>query len=190
MQSRYYMTFMPITVSIMTKRWRYQRHGPVVQVFEEKVEYIADNIKTKRYETARTYTRGLEGQIPVHAIEKRCILQYLVLCTYLLEGNSSKGFDELEKFRTYYSGIEDKDFKIGQEWSFRGLTKFINAQIGVKPKNRKILLNVMDILKRNDNQNQAWRSINEDLAELITKVKKKNEVIKGTFVLGIIAAEL
>ena len=30
-------------------------------VFEEKVEYIADNIKTKRYETARTYARGLRG---------------------------------------------------------------------------------------------------------------------------------
>ena len=156
-------------------------------VFEDKVEYIADNIKTKHYETARTYARNLEGQTPINANEKRCILHYLILCTYLLEGNFSKGIDELEKFRTYYSGMEDKDFKIGEEWSFRGLTKFINAENDVKPKNKRILSDVINILKGNDSQNQAWKSINQDLAESISNVKNKNKVIVRSVILGGIA---
>ena len=45
-------------------------------------------------------------------------------------GNRRKGNEELEKFRTYYLGIENKNFRIGKEWSFIGLNEFVNGKFG------------------------------------------------------------
>ena len=69
-------------------------------IFKNKIDYISDLIKTQNYEAARIQAKRLEIQTPNEDAEKRCIIQFILLTIYSLEGNRNKVKDELEQFRT------------------------------------------------------------------------------------------
>ena len=117
-------------------------------IFKNKVDYISDLIKTQNYEAARIHAKGLEIQTPNEDTEKRCIIQFILLTIYSLEGNRNKVKDELEQFRTYYSGIGDRGFRIGDKYSFRGLINYIEKKKDLNTKNKNIVLSTLGILNK------------------------------------------
>ena len=131
--------------------------------FQDKVKYIVDLITTDQFEAARTEARTLEKATPPQDQEKNCIIKYLLLCTYFLQENNKKGSEELEKFRTYYLGIGKKDFKIGKEWSFRGLDEFILGMPGIQNKDKETMKGVLTIIEGKEGGNKALRTISQDL---------------------------
>ena len=141
-------------------------------IFKNKVDYISDLIKTQNYEAARIQAKRLEIQTPIQDAEKRCIIQFILLTIYSLEGNFNKGKDELEEFRTYYSGIGDREFRIGEKYSFRGLINYIEKKKDLNRKNKDILLSTLSILKQKDDSNQSWSRINNYIEESnLNKIK-------------------
>ena len=141
-------------------------------IFKNKIDYICDLIKTQNYEAARIQAKRLEIQTPNEDAEKRCIIQFILLTIYSLEGNRNKVKDELEQFRTYYSGIGDREFRIGEKYSFRGLINYIDKKKDLNPKNKDILLSTLGIVKQNENSNQSWPRINNFIDESnLNKIK-------------------
>ena len=111
---------------------------------ERKMVLAEDFIKSGKYKRGRELAFEVKREIPENKIRRQSIIRFLILSSYLMEGDSIKGNEQLSDFLRYYK--EQESFKIEDEWNFEGLIKAVNPNSTVWY-TKTILIDLIDLLR-------------------------------------------
>jgi len=106
---------------------------------------LAENlIKVRKYDEGRKY--ALQALKDKHDTAHQCIFRFLILSSYLLEGDITNCGKEIAKFLDYFRNL-NKDFKVEEEaWTFRGLINSISSG-SVDLQTKFLLLILIDLIQ-------------------------------------------
>ena len=139
---------------------------------ERKMVLAEDFIKTGKYKRGRQLAFEVKKEIPENKIRRQSIIRFLILSSYLMEGDSIKGNEQLSNFLRYYK--EQESFKIEEdEWNFEGLIKAVNPNSTVWY-TKTILIDLIDLLRGKGDRDKILARLAANISESSLLNKSSN----------------
>ncbi len=128
-----------------------------------KSKFAEDLIKVGKNRKGRQLAYEAKREIPSEQIKRQSCVRLLILSSYLLEGNSIKGNEELVDFLRFYEVLEN--FKVEEkEWNFNGLFRAINGH-STNPTSKHILTNIIDLLRGKGNREKILSKLLSNVSD-------------------------
>ena len=138
---------------------------------ERKMVLAEDFIKTGKYKRGRELAFEVKKEIPENKIRRQSIIRFLILSSYLMEGDSIKGNEQLSNFLSYYE--EQESFKIEEdEWNFEGLIKAVNPKSSVSY-TKTILIDLIDLLRGKGDRGKILARLAANISESRLQISRR-----------------
>jgi YVTN family beta-propeller protein len=138
---------------------------------ERKMVLAEDFIKTGKYKRGRELALEAKKEIPENKIRRQSIIRLLILSSYLMEGDSIKGNEQLSNFLSYYK--EQESFKIEEdEWNFEGLIKAVNPNSTVSY-TKTILIDLIDLLRGKGDRGKILARLAANISESRLQISRR-----------------
>jgi YVTN family beta-propeller protein len=142
---------------------------------ERRAMLAEDYIKTRSYKKGRECSLHALKDTPPNRIRIQSIIRFLILTSYIMEGNFTNGNKQLAEFIEYYKELED--FKVDEkQWSFDGLIYSINKNDNVSLETKSILIDLIDLLRGKKIKDKILSRMVKDF--LNTNVKLQHRIFK------------
>jgi tetratricopeptide (TPR) repeat protein/DNA-binding beta-propeller fold protein YncE len=137
----------------------------------KKIVLAEDFIKTGKYSKGIELALEAKRESLSSKIRRQSIIRFLMLSSYLLEGNSIRGSKQLVDFLNYYKELED--FEIDEkEWNFSGLIKVITSS-SIKPHTKRILMDLIDLLRGKGHKDKILARLATNISDISLQITRR-----------------
>jgi YVTN family beta-propeller protein len=160
------------------------------QSSETKTLVAADLIKIGKYKEGRGSALDALEKTRLKNVESRLILRFLIISSYLLDGNLSNGEKEINKFLTYYKSLEDIYFNVEEkQLDFKGFKNLVDSS-RVDSKTKSTLKDLINLLQGETDRNRIGilARMASTFAETNVKNRRRLKIILPIAVVAVIAS--
>jgi superkiller protein 3 len=147
-----------------------------------------DFIKSGNNMEGRKHANRASSIIPAKSVKLRSIAEYLILCSYYMQGKILEGDKKIKEFFEGYKSL-DKGFRIEDEfWNFNGLIKAIERS-SINDRKRRVLLDLINILRGHLYENTI-SGIVASLADTSELLQRSNRRLRHVIIPSIVVAAI
>jgi YVTN family beta-propeller protein len=147
-----------------------------------------DFIKSGDNSEGRKHANRASSITPAKSVKLRSIIEYLILCSYFMQGKTLEGDKKIKEFFEGYKSL-DKGFRIEDEfWNFNGLIKAIERS-SINDRKRRVLLDLINILRGHLYENTI-SGIVASLAYTSESLQRSNRRLRHVIIPSIVVAAI